>query len=132
MQGVKRIRIFICMFVDNDTVVAFGTKAIEIYTMKEKPVLKKHIVFNDDREGITSNQTVCITILSNLTKIIGCQCIFHDHVSYIFGTKAIEIYTMKEKPVLKKHIVFNDEIRSIFYGDDYIGVIQKNSFSFIV
>lgn len=44
-----------------------------------------------------------------------------------FGTKAIEIYTMKEKPVLKKHIVFNDEIRSIFYGDDYIGVIQKNT-----
>lgn len=44
-----------------------------------------------------------------------------------FGTKSIEIYTMKEKPMLKKHIAFDQEIRSVFYGDDYIGVIQKNT-----
>lgn len=44
-----------------------------------------------------------------------------------FGTKTIEIYSMKEKPSLKKSIVFQSEIRSIFYGDDYIGVIQKNT-----
>lgn len=42
-----------------------------------------------------------------------------------FGTKSIEIYAMKEKPSLKKAIKFSNEIRSIFYGDDYIGVIQQ-------
>ncbi|MGN0391107.1 MAG: DUF5711 family protein, partial [Wujia sp.] len=35
-------------FVNNDTVVAFGTKTIEIYAMKEKPSLRKSIAF--DRE----------------------------------------------------------------------------------
>lgn len=44
-----------------------------------------------------------------------------------FGTKTIEIYTMKEKPMLKKRIAFEQEIRSVFYGEDYIGVIQKNT-----
>lgn len=44
-----------------------------------------------------------------------------------FGTKTIHIYAMKETPTLKKRIAFENEIRSIFYGDDYIGVIQKNS-----
>lgn len=44
-----------------------------------------------------------------------------------FGTKTIEIYSMKETPKLKKRITFDGEIRSIFYSDDYIGIIQKNT-----
>lgn len=44
-----------------------------------------------------------------------------------FGTKTIEIYAMKEKPSLRASISFEDEIRSIFYGDDWVGVIQKNT-----
>ena len=42
-----------------------------------------------------------------------------------FGTKTIEIYAMKEKPSLRKSLTFDKEIRSIFYGEDYIGVLQK-------
>lgn len=44
-----------------------------------------------------------------------------------FGTKTIEIYAMKETPKLKKRITFDGEIRSIFYSDDYIGIIRKNT-----
>lgn len=44
-----------------------------------------------------------------------------------FGTKSIELYTMKEKPSVKKSIQFLGEVRSIFYGTDYVGVIQKNT-----
>ena len=44
-----------------------------------------------------------------------------------FGTKSIELYTMKEKPSVKKSIQFSGEARSIFYGTDYVGVIQKNT-----
>lgn len=44
-----------------------------------------------------------------------------------FGTKTVEIYAMKEKPSLRKSLTFDKEIRSIFYGEDYIGVLQKET-----
>ncbi len=44
-----------------------------------------------------------------------------------FGTKTIEIYAMKEKPSLRKSLSFDREIRSIFYGEDYIGVLQREN-----
>ncbi len=43
-----------------------------------------------------------------------------------FGTNTISIYDMKEKPSFKTDIKFDDEIRSVFYNKNYIGVIQDN------
>ncbi len=43
-----------------------------------------------------------------------------------FGTKSITIYSMKEKPSEKATINFDGEIRSVFYGEKYIGIIQDN------
>ena len=40
-----------------------------------------------------------------------------------FGTKQINIFSMKEKPSEKGKITFSDEIRSIFYSEEYIGVV---------
>lgn len=73
---------------------------------------------------------------SNADRIVGTYT-FDDEVfpkvQYInndmiaaFGTKTIELYAMKEKPSLKKRILLDDEIRSVFYGEDYIGIVQKN------
>ena len=42
-----------------------------------------------------------------------------------FGTKTISIYSMKEKPSLKASVELDSEIRSIFYNEDYIGVIEN-------
>lgn len=53
------------------------------------------------------------------------QFINNDTVA-AFGTKTIELYSMKEKPSLKKKITVSGEVRSIFYSTDYFGVIQKN------
>ncbi|MDE6025876.1 MAG: hypothetical protein K2G45_10530 [Lachnospiraceae bacterium] len=41
-----------------------------------------------------------------------------------FGTSSITIYSMKEKPSERAKIELDEEIRSIFYNDDYIGIIQ--------
>lgn len=43
-----------------------------------------------------------------------------------FGTNTISIYDMKEKPSFKTDIKFDNEIRSVFYNKNYIGVIQDN------
>lgn len=42
-----------------------------------------------------------------------------------FGTNVICVYSMKEKPSEKARINFDDEIRSIFYSGDFIGVVQS-------
>lgn len=42
-----------------------------------------------------------------------------------FGTKRVNIYSMKEKPSEKGEIEFDTEIRSVFYNSDYIGVVQE-------
>lgn len=41
-----------------------------------------------------------------------------------FGTNTISIYSMKEKPSEKAELKFEQEIRSVFYNQDYIGVVQ--------
>lgn len=41
-----------------------------------------------------------------------------------FGTKRICIYSMKEKPSLKAEIDVDEEIKSIFYNQGYVGIIQ--------
>lgn len=43
-------------FIDNNTVVAFGTKSICIYSMKEKPSLKAEIVFDEEINSIFYNE----------------------------------------------------------------------------
>ncbi len=42
-----------------------------------------------------------------------------------FGTTSITIYSMKEKPSEKATIPVEQEIRSIFYGESYIGIVQE-------
>ena len=42
-----------------------------------------------------------------------------------FGTQTITIYSMKEKPSEKAKLEFEQEIRSVFYSSEYIGVIQE-------
>lgn len=41
-----------------------------------------------------------------------------------FGTNTITVYSMKEKPSEKAKLEFDQEIRSVFYSSEYIGVIQ--------
>lgn len=43
-------------FTDNDTIVAFGTKSITIYTMKEKPAVKKTIKYSGELMSVFSNK----------------------------------------------------------------------------
>ena len=44
-----------------------------------------------------------------------------------FGTSTVSIYSMKEKPSEKAKLTFDEEIRSIFYSTEYIGVVQNNA-----
>lgn len=43
-------------FVDNDTVVAFGTKSATIYSMKEKPSVKSTIQFSNEAKSVFSSK----------------------------------------------------------------------------
>ncbi len=42
-----------------------------------------------------------------------------------FGTHTISIYAMKEKPTDKAQILVKDDIRSVFYDEKYIGIVQE-------
>ena len=43
-----------------------------------------------------------------------------------FGDTQFIIYTMKEKPSQKAVIVFEEEVQSVIYNSDYIGVVLQN------
>lgn len=43
------------------------------------------------------------------------------------GEDILSIYKMKDKPNLKKEIEFKDEIQKVFYSEDYIGIVFKNT-----
>ncbi len=42
-----------------------------------------------------------------------------------FGTHTITVYAMKEKPTDKATIELKEDIRSVFYGEKYIGIVQN-------
>lgn len=42
-----------------------------------------------------------------------------------FGTKTIELYSVKEKPSLRATIELDGEARSVFYSEKYIGIIEN-------
>lgn len=42
-----------------------------------------------------------------------------------FGTHTITVYAMKEKPTDKASIELKEDIRSVFYNEKYIGVVQN-------
>lgn len=42
-----------------------------------------------------------------------------------FGTHTITVYAMKEKPTDKASIELKEDIRSVFYSEKYIGVVQN-------
>lgn len=44
-----------------------------------------------------------------------------------FGTRTITVYAMKEKPTDKATIELKEDIRSVFYSEKYIGVVQNYS-----
>lgn len=43
-----------------------------------------------------------------------------------FGTNTVSVYSMKEKPAERARLTFDNELRSVFYSSEYIGVIQNN------
>lgn len=54
-------------FTDNDTIVAFGTKSITIYSMKEKPSVKKTIKYSGELMSVFSNKKY-IGYVQNVTQ----------------------------------------------------------------
>ena len=42
-----------------------------------------------------------------------------------FGTHTITVYAMKEKPTDKASIQLKEDIRSVFYNEKYIGIVQN-------
>lgn len=42
-----------------------------------------------------------------------------------FGTHSINVYAMKEKPTDKASVELKDDIRSVFYHEKYIGIVQN-------
>ncbi len=42
-----------------------------------------------------------------------------------FGTHTITVYAMKEKPTDKASIKLKEDIRSVFYSEKYIGIVQN-------
>lgn len=73
---------------------------------------------------------------SNADRIVGgyvCENEVVPKVEFVdnntvvaFGTNTISIFAMREKPSEKARLLFDTEIRSIFYSSDYIGVIQNH------
>src|SRR5699024_5907165 len=50
-----------------------------------------------------------------------------DNTLVAFGDTATYYYNVSHEPEVKKEVAFEEEIQSIFIGDDYIGYVLDNS-----
>src|SRR5699024_11433569 len=50
-----------------------------------------------------------------------------DNTLVAFGDTVTYYYNVSHEPEVKKEVAFEEEIQSIFIGDDYIGYVLDNS-----
>lgn len=101
-----------------------GEKLIVSYLVMDGATVKNNLTaYNFGDVGQNTNADRIVGGYEFEDEMIPKVCFVDNDTIAAFGTGHIYIYTMKEKPAEKATIKFDDEIHSVFYGADYIGVV---------
>lgn len=106
-------------FVNNDTVVAFGTNEVNIYAMKEKPSEKAKIKFDNEIQSVFYSEKYIGVIIKNETQDENCLY-------------RVKVYDLKGKLKFESELDFNydniyaDKNEFIISGGSDVLIMRKN------
>jgi len=103
-----------------------GLKLAVSYMLIENATIQTKLAFyNFDSVG--ENEIDHLVSAANYKNEVLPQIEFiNKNTALVFGTQFFEIYEGTQKPKSKKKISLESEIKSIFYDDNYVGVVFYN------
>lgn len=105
-----------------------GTKLMVSYLTIKSGILKNKIMFyNFSTAGKNSSDRMVGEFGQYGETIVPTVQFVTDDDAIAIGEDVLSIYKMKDKPYLKEEIELKDEIQKVFYNEEYIGLVFKNS-----
>lgn len=105
-----------------------GTKMMVSYILINNGTLSNKVRFyNFSKAGKNSADRMVGEFGQYQETIVPTVQFVSNNDAVAVGDNLLSTYKMKEKPNLKKEIKFKDEIRKVFYNEDYVGLVFKNT-----
>ena len=103
-----------------------GTKLVVSYLCVGSGVIESKVVFYNYSE-IGKNEIDRFVGGFNFDKTMIAHVEFLNNNTVVaFGDDKVMLYSMKQKPSLIKEISIDEDIKSVFYDKDYVGLVLSN------
>lgn len=105
-----------------------GTKLAASYVYIDGGFAKCKVVFyNYSEVGKNEVGRIVGGFKCDDESVIGKIAFVDNETVVAYGNRVISIYSIKEKPELVSEIDIKDDICSVFYNEEYVGMVQKTS-----
>lgn len=105
-----------------------GTKMMVSYlTVESGAISNKVLFYNFSNAGKNSDERM-VGGFDHYKEIIvpTVQFVSNDDAIAV-GENVLSIYKMNKKPDLKEEVTFKDEVHKVFYNEEYVGLVFKNT-----
>lgn len=106
-----------------------GTKMAVSYVTVTNGAISNKVVFYDfsDSEKKDSADRASGTFDHYQETIVPTVEFVNDEDAIAVGENILSIYSVGKKPKLEEEISFKDEIQKVFYNEEYVGLVFKNT-----
>lgn len=92
------------------------------YVYVDAGVLKTNLAFYN-LEEVGENYHDYLVTSDSCTDLIPCVQFMNDNTLFAVGDDGLRIYTGSHKPVLAAGHFYNEEVQSVFYNEEYVGLM---------
>lgn len=105
-----------------------GTKMLVSYLTINNGIINNKILFyNFSKAGKNASDRVVGSFGQYKETIVPLVQFVSNNYAIAVGENILSIYKMKSKPSIQKEVSFKDEIQKVFYSEDYVGIVFKNT-----
>ncbi len=101
--------------------------AVSYMTVNNGAMSNKVVFFNFSTAGKNADDKVVGTFDQYKDTIVPIVNFLSDNQAIAVGENVLTIYKVGDKPDINEQVKIQDEIQKVFYSQDYVGFILKNS-----
>jgi len=96
------------------------------YAYVDAGVLKTNVVFYNFGPVGTNNSDFIVSTNSYTDMLVPMLRFMNDDTAFAVGDSRLMIYSGSQKPVSKAEYLYDQEVRSVFYSDKYVGLVFQS------
>ena len=101
--------------------------AVSYMTVNNGAISNKVVFFNFSTAGKNADDKVVGTFDQYKDTIVPIVNFLSDNQAIAVGENVLTVYKVGDKPDISEQVKIQDEIQKVFYSQDYVGFILKNS-----